>query len=992
MHNQGSIGIKSKMGLLTGIPIILFVVLGALNFGTIRNLVDIESYVSRSSDTQLLIAELETSLSNFSIAIIQYDGADADSLKSYVVARQKINHQITELVKQVGNSPIQLGRLQTFENQFNILLHQSENSKPGVSFVNLVEPLNIELSRMRAIELDVLERHQATFSSIGESVKEILVLGSIIVVALSILLAYVIAIGVTKQLKDTLVGIEHIVNADYSNPVKVVSNDDLGKVAIEVNTLLTTLQNTSVLAKNIAQGNYEVIVEPVSSKDELGIALQNMTTALVDHEISISQRQSKLEMEYWIKSTYTEIVDHLQSIKDIETFGDRLLKALIPALGAEVGAYYHTSENESVELFDDEFTSSLSLIASYALDESDDLTKQFSLGEGLIGQSAIERKTIMLADIPDNYLNIKSGSINSKPKNIILFPIEFEESLLSVVEIGSLGMFSQEHQSLIKLLQKNVGVIINNILGRERTEAFLQQSQSQGRELFEKHEQLMLANVDLEQRKKEVETAKNLIEIKAHELAVASKYKSEFLANMSHELRTPLNSLLVLSKILSQNKEGNLNERQKESASIIHNGGVELLELINEILDLSKVESGKMTLHIETVSFEELITSIKHKFEPLSRGKRFEFIIEEDENLPESFESDSQRTLQILKNLLSNAFKFTQDGMVKLNVFIPHRGTVFKQPHLNKDNCVGLSVVDSGIGIPEEKQALIFEAFQQADGTTSRNFGGTGLGLTITREMCRLLGGELHISSAPSQGCNFTIYLPFENTGKYGEENINPATLLSFVEYHSIQSEIDLSKFKVKKVDSVRKGVRSKRRSGHKGEAKGAKSIADKDDVFIKSKLKKIPSSESDSNTTNEQHSSVDCSGHTVLLVDDDMRNIFALAGELEESGLIVRTAENGQHALEILEKEDQIELVMMDMIMPVMDGYEAIREIRANDKLKELPVIALTAQAMPEDKMKCLEAGADEYMNKPVETDKLLLMIQSSFANRTDDSPTASH
>lgn len=981
MNMRLSMGIKTKMTLLTAIPLGLLVVIISINIFYIEKLSDKQNNVDRQQETVNLIQSLEKSIDEMTILTKTKLTRNDEVLSAHYDTLETQFHQnITTLLIAVTEQPQQVRRIEELDNLTRNWSRQTNPSlTPQVSSdsFGFISEFKHKLNRIEILEAEKLQAKRSEFILHKRQLKQDLLLGSILTIIISFLTARMIKGSISAQLKNILSGLEQLAQANYSKPIPITGKDEIGKLGIAANKLLGILQSTTTLAKNIALGNYEVVVEPRSEDDELSKALQNMTSSLVDHEISIAQRQTKLEKEYWIKSTYTEIVGQLQSMRNLKDFGDKLLATLVPALDAEVGIFYHTTEDENIELFDDTITTSLNPVTSYSLSSKDDLSKVFQLGEGVVGQCGLERKTILLSKIPNDYLKVRSGSINSSPKQIIVFPIEFEDNLLSVIEIGSLAIFALEHQSLIKLLQKNIGVIINNIISKSRTEAFLSQAQYQGRELLEQKEELMLVNINLEEQKKN--------------LAMASQYKSEFLANMSHELRTPLNSLLVLSKKLAKNKEGNMNTRQKESARIIHSGGNELLELINDILDLSKVESGKMSLHVESAVIDEIITNLRHKFEPLAQEKDFRFVIHISENVPKTFETDAQRTLQVLKNLLSNAFKFTQQGTVAFRIFRPNLETTLLHEHLNHQNCIGFSVSDSGIGIPKEKQKLIFEAFRQADGSTNRDFGGTGLGLTITREMCRLLGGELHISSALGDGSTFTVYFPLCNDGQHGEKQQQEFNLVSFVEHQLIRNNETQADESL-----IEKGITNKEQ---------AVKTQDKEPVFELQKNKQLPSETpaDDSSTMSEgtylaasvdspqklpeEKSKSELFSHTVLLVDDNMRNIFALAGDLEECGLTVKTAENGERAIERLENEDDIELVMMDMLMPIMDGYDAIRHIRSQDKFKNLPVIALTAQAMSDDRDKCINAGANEYMKTPVDTDQLLCLIKETLSKNLNNS-----
>lgn len=441
--------------------------------------------------------------------------------------------------------------------------------------------------------------------------------------------------------------------------------------------------------------------------------------------------------------------------------------------------------------------------------------------------------------------------------------------------------------------------------------------QAQQEELRQTNEELEEQTQILEERKEKIQKtnlelnkARRLLEKKADDLEISSQYKSEFLANMSHELRTPLNSILLLSQLLFDNKEGSLNEKQVEFAQTIYSSGSDLLNLINEILDLSKIESGRVELRIDDVNLADFAASMEQKFKPIAVEKGLNFNIEVADNLPAYIRTDHQRISQIIKNFLSNAHKFTSKGEIKLKIERPDIKTNFSKSGLGPEKAIAISVSDSGIGIQKDKLRLVFEAFKQADGTTSRKYGGTGLGLSISSELAGYLGGEIHLESEEGKGSVFTLYLP-----------------------EKIESKLITKQISLKK-----------------GDQKMLKMIHDKEPVF---KDKKI------------------------LIVDDDMRNVYAITNILEERSMHVLAAKNGKEGLNQLNNNPEVDLVLMDIMMPVMDGYEAIREIRKQRRFKKLPIVALTAKAMKGDRAKCIEAGANEYLAKPVDTNKLLSMLK---------------
>ena len=417
----------------------------------------------------------------------------------------------------------------------------------------------------------------------------------------------------------------------------------------------------------------------------------------------------------------------------------------------------------------------LKLLASYAFKERKNIDNNFKLGEGLVGQCALEKEKILLQSVPQDYIRITSGLGEAVPLNIIVLPVIFEGQVKAVIELASFDKFSTTHQTFLDQLTESIGIVLNTIEANMRTEDLLKQSQSLARELQSQQEELqqtnqqlgekakLLAeqNVEVERKNSEVEQARQALEEKAKQLALTSKYKSEFLANMSHELRTPLNSLLILSDQLSRNSESNLTPKQVDFARTIHSSGNDLLNLINDILDLSKIESGTVVVDVGEVNVRELGEYVLRTFRHVADNKRLDFDVEATEGMPRAIHTDAKRLQQILKNLLSNAFKFTERGKVSLTMSAAESGWNRENETLNRAKMVlALSVHDTGIGIQPDKQQIIFEAFQQADGSTSRKYGGTGLGLAISRELARLLGGEIRLTSTPGEGSTFTLFLP----------------------------------------------------------------------------------------------------------------------------------------------------------------------------------------------------------------------------------------
>jgi signal transduction histidine kinase/DNA-binding response OmpR family regulator len=758
-------------------------------------------------------------------------------------------------------------------------------------------------------------------------------------------------------------------------------------------------------------------------------------------------------------------------------------------VNAQYGVFYVAKREEE--------ETKLELVASYGAEGPDNLRKEFKLREGLVGQAAADKRPILLQDVPSDFIRIGSGLGHAKPANVNILPALFEDDVKAVIELASFNEFNETHQSFLDQLMESVGIVLNTIAATMRTEGLLKQSQlltqelqARQTELTTKQEELHATNEELQEKaqlleneKKQVEAknieidmARRAIEEKAEQLALTSKYKSEFLANMSHELRTPLNSLLILSKLLADNQQGNLNDKQVEFSRTIHSAGSDLLNLINDILDLSKIESGTVSIEVGELPMSSLKQHMERTFRQLAADKDLDFNVNFDSSLPEGIRTDEKRLQQIVLNLLSNAFKFTARGSVTLDVRAATSGWSPNHPVLRQgERAIEIAVTDTGIGIPNDKQKLIFEAFQQADGTTSRKYGGTGLGLSISREIARLLGGELQVRSTPGEGSTFTLFVPLAaaqspstqggSTARYENSGANVPTALP--DSFEVQDDRDAlgndpfvliveddPTFAAILLDLAResglKGVVSTAGAGTLAMARKLKpnaitldlGLSDIDGFVLLDLLKhdpetrdlpihvisgvdrresakslgalgvtEKPADQNElskvfgnllaqakkqrkrpaplSNDRSVPHEGPQLAGTKMLIVDDDIRNIFSLTSVLESHGVEVLHAERGKDGIAILERTPDIDAALIDIMMPEMDGYETMQQIRARPQLADVPLIAVTAKAMKGDRQKCLDAGASDYIAKPVDIELLLALLRVWVARGREEAPS---
>ncbi|WP_157407422.1 HAMP domain-containing protein [Actinomadura atramentaria] len=718
--------------------------------------------------------------------------------------------------------------------------------------------------------------------------------------------------------------------------------------------LTTQVRAIGEVARAVASGDLTRTIE-VAARGEVAELKDNVNLMVT----TLRESTRANEEQDWLKSNLARIGGLMQGHRDLEQVAELIMRELTPTASAQFGAFYLAEETgDETELV---------LLAGYGVKRDLAGKVSFGLGEGLVGQAAEERRTIIISDAPGDHVKIRSGLGESAPVNIIVLPIVFEEKVLGAIELASFSQFSDVHLAFFRQLIETIGVTLNAISANTRTEALLSESQRLAQELQERSDELQRqqgelrhSNTELEEKAAllaqqnraieiqnfQIEQARRTLEERAQQLAVSSRYKSEFLANMSHELRTPLNSLLVLAKLLSENQGGNLTDKQVEFARTIYGSGTDLLELINDILDLAKVEAGKMELHPQRLSVAALVDYVDATFRPLSTDKGLRFGVEVAPDVPAELRTDEQRLQQVLRNLLSNAVKFTAEGEVRLR--IERAGDIeFTLPALwNTPDVLAFRVIDTGIGVSADKLQVIFEAFQQADGTTSRRYGGTGLGLSISRNIARLLGGEIHAESEPGHGSVFTLYVPARYAEPEGRRRVPPAE-----EEPAEPGRITAARPAAAEAEPASHDREERAEAPGGGEPALTGTLSEPPADYLDTVL----------------------SGRKVLIVDDDVRNVFALTSVLEGYGMDVLYAEDGQAGINLLHQHPDVSVVLMDVMMPGLDGYATTAAIRDMPQFADLPIIVITAKVMKGDREKSMESGASDYVPKPVDVDHLL-------------------
>ncbi|SEF06393.1 HAMP domain-containing protein [Streptomyces sp. Ag109_O5-10] len=699
--------------------------------------------------------------------------------------------------------------------------------------------------------------------------------------------------------------------------------------------LTTQVRAIAEVASAVAQGDMSRSIT-VETRGEVAELKDNIN-------LMVANLRETTRAKDWLESNLARLAALMQGHRDLMEVADLILRELTPLVNAQYGAFFLADPDEDGAAVRTAVPpKGLAFIAGYGSAQGATVETGGLPVHGLVRQAAREKKRILVEETPPDYIKINSGLGEAAPTTIVIIPILFEDKLLGVIELASFSRFSDVHLAFFDQFVNTIGVAINTIIANSRTESLLGESQRLAMQLQERSDELQKQQAELQRSNAELEE-------KAALLATSSQYKSEFLANMSHELRTPLNSLLILARLLSDNPDGRLSDQEVQFATTIHRSGSDLLQLINDILDLSKIEAGRMDVRPKRLPLIKLLDYVHATFRPvtLDRGLAFEVTVGDD--VPREMYSDEQRLQQILRNLLSNAIKFTAKGRVELRV----RRVKDPERHYvhDSDEVIAFQVSDTGIGIAAEKLPVIFEAFQQADGTTNRKYGGTGLGLSISREIAGLLGGRIVAESEPGTGSTFTLYVPVVSPG-----HTAPAPVAQ----------------------------------NHTAPALGPAPVTatDPDDSWpTPTRLEAWQTGRAGRVLP----------GRRVLIIDDDIRNVFALTHVLGRVGMPVLYAENGREGIETLERNPDVELVLMDIMMPEMDGHETIAAIRRAPRWNGLPIVALTAKAMPGDREKSIARGANDYVPKPVDVDRLLTVVCALLdpdspqdGERADDERTA--
>lgn len=803
----------------------------------------------------------------------------------------------------------------------------------------------------------------------------------------------------TKQLNQSNMNLKITLYAI----ILLVTVITIATAVILSNSIVKTIKQVVQTITSITDSEVDLTTRiKVNTRDETQELAQAMNKLL-----------SNLEKQSWIQKSMTEIATMYQGITDIKELAQAFITKLAPLLDATYGVVYLRKSEAGGDTY-------YVKVAGYALADEENAAASFRLGEGLIGQAALDKRIFLTEKLPKEHLKVTSGLGASSPRNLLIAPILVDDRVEAVVEFAALQPFLAQHLTLLDMLQDKFGSAITSVAGRMEVERLLGESQilteelqaqseelqAQSEELQMQQEQLRITNEFLEeknefaeQRAEELKIAKDELEDYSVKLKLSSQYKTDFLANMSHELRTPLNSILILSQMLMENNAEMDRSEVEEYARVVHTSGGDLLRLIDDILDLSKVEAGKIEILIDEVNVTEIPQLLKNTFDPVAAKKNLTFNVLTDPAVPAVISTDGQRLQQILKNLLSNAFKFTEQGSVTVRIALadPDKAAELLGTQTDEtaellgiqtdETILAISVTDTGIGIPSDKQQIIFDAFQQVDGTTNRQYGGTGLGLSISREFTRLLGGAIDVQSELNKGSTFTLYIPSMRDPAYQGREHHQALKEVAATRDGITWEQEGPTEKAewpanertaadklgKQAVAVCSGKRTM--AAYSQEHSGAAYSGERTE--ISNSGERTEAENMDEYTEAEISDKQLFKGKKVLLVEDDGRNVYALVTALESRGVIVQVANNGKRAIEMLQAYADYDLIFMDIMMPVMGGYEAMKAIRRDLGLETLPIIALTAKAMKGERDKCLEAGASDYIMKPLNIDQLFSLMR---------------
>lgn len=1203
IRNKLLLGYLVKMLMLIGTAVIMVRAFSAAN-DRLVHIIDISA--ERISLSHQLQIELLEATRNEKNIILEQDAAEKEIYRTRIQASVA---DINAKISQLHNISDENGRailaefnttFKEYSKNLDRIISLAMEGKTDEAFTVSSEKASagrntMELQLQKLVDKNEksMEADRKTSDASYNNALTVIVIFVIVSILIGLLISLWITRSTTKRISSIAGLAERIASRESTGEtISDSGSDELNPVFISLENINQSFREVTESANTVASGNYSIDFSPRSEKDSLGNALLKMTLSLRE-STAANQRYN------WLMAGKNLLNEKVAGDQELDEMAANTITCICGYIDAGIGAVY---------LYD-ELRQQLTLTGSYAFSSRDHTQQVFKLNEGLIGQAAAEQKQISVADISENQLRVTSSVLNAKPSHILITPFSFQGKILGVIELGRQQAFSDTEKEFLSNSMEIISFSFTSAIARKRIRELLEKTQAQSEELQSQQEELRQMNEELEeqaqnlkqqqeelqmsneeleeqtqaleQKNKEMLVAKMDIEQKTAQLEISSRYKSEFLANMSHELRTPLNSMLILSKDLSENKRNNLMPDQVESAEIIYKGGHDLLRLINEVLDLSKIEAGRMDMHIERIALRHFISELMRGFKATADEKGLELKVRFSDDAPEFILSDMLRLNQVLKNLLSNAIKFTEKGSVELSVSGPEN-----------DRFV-IAVSDTGIGIPEEKQLAVFEAFMQADGGTSRKYGGTGLGLSISRELAHLLGGEIKLFSRMNEGSTFSLTIPLglpEKTGAStgdtkstvrSEKMLSPKTGNSFLNYpaltddraaitkndkvvllieddmnfagillkqanskgfkclsaatgedglllaekyipqaiildlelpgiggHNVLAQlkanpslrhipVHIISAKERSIETIKEGAieylmkpvskeelesafvrishfvdrkmknlliieddeasrKAMRKLIGNGDVKcfeagsgkealdiyreqsvdcivldlglpdmngfeliyqlekakelplppiiiytgreltreeneelqkyaetiiikGIKSeerLLDETALFLHRTISSLPESKRQIITSLYDKDSV-FRGKKVLVVDDDMRNVFALSKVLKDHGMEVIKADNGKNALEQLARQADIQLVLMDIMMPEMDGYEAMQRIRQQAQFRDLPIIALTAKAMKDDKQKCIDAGANDYIPKPVDVERLLTLIR---------------